>query len=100
MDDGDEAVPAARVVVIAGGERGHDGPELVGEGGLLGGGAEADLGVDGERRQALARLVRAAGKLADLAHHARGERDQVAGRQAIGARRSVAAAPSAAGDTT
>ena len=49
----DEPVGPAVVVVVASGEVEHGGGELVGERGAVLGGAEADLGVDRHRRQAL-----------------------------------------------
>ena len=84
MGGDDEAVRSPVVVVVAGGEVEHRGGQLVGERGAVLGGAEADLGVDGHRGQALARPLGPPGEAADLADHAPGEGDQVAGREPVG----------------
>ena len=53
--------------------------------GALGGRAEADLGIDGERGEALAGFARAGGEFADFTDDTGGERDQIAGRKAVAA---------------
>ena len=102
MGGDDQPVGPAVVVVVAGGEIEHRGGELVGERGAVLGGAEPDLGVDGQRRQALAGRVGAAGEAADLAHDAAGEGDEVPRGEAIRApaRGRTPDASSAAGETT
>src|SRR5262245_26592079 len=80
----DEAVRPPVVVVVAGGEIEHGRGQLVGEGGAVLGGAEADLSVDRHRRQALARGRGPAVELSDLVYEPRGQGDEVAGRQPVG----------------
>ena len=95
MGGDDQAVRPAVVVVVAGGEVEHRGGELVGERGAIVGGAEADLGVDRERRQPPpGRLgVRASAPTSCTIRPASG--DQVAGGQAV-ARPARVAPPSSA----
>ena len=80
----DETVRPPVVMVVAGGKVDDGGGEVVGEGGPVGGVAEADLGVDRHRRQSLAHDGGLAGEVADLAHGAAGEGDEIAGRQVVG----------------
>src|SRR4051794_37624735 len=81
MGGDDEPVRPPCGVVVLRREAGHGGGEVVGEGGAVGGRGERDLAVDRERRQARSGLV--PGERADLADQPRGERDEVAGRQAV-----------------
>src|SRR5215218_2354729 len=70
-------------VVVAGHQGGDGVGQVAGEGGPLGRGAEADLGVEGQGRQP-ARPVGPAGQPGDLAHDPGGQGDQVAGGEPVG----------------
>jgi hypothetical protein len=94
-------VRAPVVVVVASGQVEHRGGQVVGEGGPVSGRPEADPGVDGQGRQALAGRAGPAGEGADLAHQPTGQRDEVAAdRWSSFASGSAADAVTAAGDTT
>src|SRR5258708_37713 len=61
------------------------GGEFAAELRALGGRAEADLGVDRERGEALAGFARAGGEFADFTDDTGRQRDQIARRQAVAA---------------
>jgi hypothetical protein len=85
----DQPVRSSVVRVVAGDQVEHGRGELVGEGGPVLGGAEADVGGERQGRQALALLAGAQGQAADLPHDPGGQRDQVARGQPVGGARRV-----------
>src|SRR5580698_2158612 len=72
-------------VMITGRELSDCGGEFAAELRALGGRSEADLGVDGERGEALAGFARAGSEFADFADDTRRQRDEIARRQAVAA---------------
>jgi hypothetical protein len=76
----EEPVRAPVVVVVANGQVEHGGGQVVGESSPIGGRPEADLRVDGQRRQALAGRAGSARQGADLADEPAGQCDELARR--------------------
>jgi hypothetical protein len=88
MRDDDQSVRAAARrgwVVVTRNELGDGSSELIAERRAIGRRSETDLGIDCERREPLVRFLRAPHQLADFADDSRGQRNEVAGRQTIGA---------------
>jgi len=73
-----------RRIMIARDQPGDGLGELRGERRALGRRAKTNLGVDGERREMLALFLGGTEELADLAHDARGQGDQITRRESIG----------------
>jgi len=69
--------------VIARRESGDGGRKFLAEGSAVGGGTEADDGIESECRKALVELFGAAEEIADFADDTSGQGEEVTGREAI-----------------